>query len=67
MSTPPTLFQSMVLLYIDTWDIKCNALNCQLITFGGCNPDQYVITISGNSIPWVLGTKGKISKRVFSL
>jgi len=38
------------------WDMKLNPLKSQLITFGGgCNPDQCVglITISGNSIPWV--------------
>ena len=34
-------------------DIKFNPLKSQLITFGGCNPAQCVITISGNSIPWV--------------
>jgi len=36
-----------------SWDIKFNPLKSQLITFGGCNPAQCVITISGNSIPWV--------------
>ena len=36
-----------------SWDIKFNPLKSQLITFGGCNPAQCVITINGNSIPWV--------------
>jgi len=36
-----------------SWDIKFNLLKSQLITFGGCNPAQCVITITGNSIPWV--------------
>ena len=33
--------------------LKFNPLKSQLITFGGCNPAQCVITICGNSIPWV--------------
>ena len=36
-----------------SWNIKFSPLKSQLITFGGCNPAQCVITISGNSIPWV--------------
>ena len=41
-------------LYGISWDIKFNPLKSQLlITFGRCNPVQCVITISGNTTPWV--------------
>jgi len=48
-----------------SWDIKFNPLKSQLITFGGCNPAQCVITMSGNSIPWVPVPKVKYLGIIF--